>query len=223
MKKTCSANEEIFYVENFICLRIDLTTCSCIIVQPPSWLALLLAHVLAAKQTDEQPWKISNRELKMGLQLNWWEWSLGIFDTKKSFWYDILLVIHSLIVWFVLEVLIYIDISELCKKLPSAWDREPIRHMKTGEMERRMGSKTTLVVLLVTSMVLLAASAPNHNDCSYGDTGYWFVDGVTFLLLQVVRSALPGASPAAAAPPPPGSGDLAPGMSVFLVSEFNKT
>ena len=110
-----------------------------------------------------------------------------------------------------------------CKKLPSAWDREPIRHMKTGEMERRMGSKTTLVVLLVTSMVLLAASAPNYNDCSDGDRGCWFVDGVTFLLLQVVRSALPGASPAAAAPPPPGSGDLAPGMSVFLVSEFNKT
>ena len=80
-------------------------------------------------------------------------------------------MIHSLIVWFVLEVLIYIDISELCKKLPSAWDREPIRHMKTGEMERRMGSKTTLVVLLA-SMVLLAASAPNHNACSYGDRGY---------------------------------------------------
>ena len=43
------------------------------------------------------------------------------------------------------------------------------------------------------------------------------MDGVTFLLLQVVRSALPGASPAAAAPPPPGSGDLAPGMRTILV------
>ena len=144
-------------------------------------------------------------------------YGIGIFDIQKSVWYDILLAIHSLIVWFVLEVSLYIDISELCKKLPSAWDREPIGHMEHGEMERRMGSKTTLVVLLVASMVLLAASVPHNNACSDGDRGCWFVDGVTFLLLQVVQSALPGVSPAAAAPPPPGSGDLAPGMRTILV------
>ena len=129
------------------------------------------------------------------------------------------------------------NITEFCQLCLNSAPRNSSLYMnwcQTAAREgrkRMMGLRFTFLLLLVASLPILTASAPNHrsnqffnNPCIYGDTrAIW----KSLSFLQVVRrasSARCGApSPASPAPPPPPPAPPTPGSGAHFFSFWLST